>query len=650
MSNTRFIEISSSFRNRNEYPDPSNFIIPFQHVRNQMPSENTIAAYSYNDSLKKIVSKTINTYDTVTNGIVDYLWKDNYSQGVFNNDNSNGNVSDGIITFSGPNPIDFINGSILVITDGVFVGLSVITSATYSYDNYIYITFNPSINLLQPVSYTYQYSTYTEGGTILEGTNTSVIVKELSTPYQNVIDFYTGYQLNIYSVSSQTSVIIKSYIPSKKMFTFTQPIDFISTNMYFTISNPSTKSSIVLPGIDSCGKTISSYYNDFYIIDETLSIGTKIVYSKINYNFLNRKATLLTPFPNQWNVADMYSLRKTLPDEILYTVNFSGSITNSVVSTKTYLHVIGLYPSYRYKGFRININNIIYTIDSSDVNNSILTIDSIITLSTFPIPFTLLPPIFQKIPEYPQLTLSNCIFLPEYANSSDNYYTGKYIYIYPAKTSSKTQLKNIRGSCFYIYAYVGNGYNACFLRTVETVQKNGSSEYYPSYINEMPVFPPEGSLIDIVSFSNDNFNPLIYNGSVVSQQELVAYEIYLNTLVLPNLILSSGSQISKYSHLYVEFNVLHSFTNTIYSNNPNSNKALFLVPITDIKHMETSTFIKLNSRTMVQTIKFKPNDSLQFSVYFPDGKLFTTIMSDYYSPSSPNPLVQIEALFSIIRL
>ena len=166
----------------------------------------------------------------------------------------------------------------------------------------------------------------------------------------------------------------------------------------------------------------------------------------------------------------------------------------------------------------------------------------------------------------------------------------------------------------------------------------------------MPVFPPEGSLIDIVSFSNDNFNPLIYNGSVVSQQELVAYEIYLNTLVLPNLILSSGSQISKYSHLYVEFNVLHSFTNTIYSNNPNSNKALFLVPITDIKHMETSTFIKLNSRTMVQTIKFKPNDSLQFSVYFPDGKLFTTIMSDYYSPSSPNPLVQIEALFSIIRL
>ena len=52
---------------------------------------------------------------------------------------------------------------------------------------------------------------------------------------------------------------------------------------------------------------------------------------------------------------------------------------------------------------------------------------------------------------------------------------------------------------------------------------------------------------------------------------------------------------------------------------------------------------------MTQTVKFRPNDSLRFSVYLPDGKLFQTVMTDYYSPSSPNILVQIDALFGIKR-
>ena len=53
---------------------------------------------------------------------------------------------------------------------------------------------------------------------------------------------------------------------------------------------------------------------------------------------------------------------------------------------------------------------------------------------------------------------------------------------------------------------------------------------------------------------------------------------------------------------------------------------------------------------MVQTIKFKPNDCLKFSLFLPNGQLYTSVMSDYYSPSGPNPLVQIDALFGIKRL
>jgi len=90
--------------------------------------------------------------------------------------------------------------------------------------------------------------------------------------------------------------------------------------------------------------------------------------------------------------------------------------------------------------------------------------------------------------------------------------------------------------------------------------------------------------------------------------------------------------------------------NVIYSNNPHSNRALFLVPITDINDPQRSPFIKLDAGSMVQTVKFKPNDCLRFSVFLSDGTLYQTIMSDYYCPSAPNQLVQIDALFGIRRL
>ena len=53
---------------------------------------------------------------------------------------------------------------------------------------------------------------------------------------------------------------------------------------------------------------------------------------------------------------------------------------------------------------------------------------------------------------------------------------------------------------------------------------------------------------------------------------------------------------------------------------------------------------------MVQTVKFKPNDSFSFGVYLPNGSLFTTIAQDSSSPQKPDPLVQVSALFSLKRL
>ena len=123
-------------------------------------------------------------------------------------------------------------------------------------------------------------------------------------------------------------------------------------------------------------------------------------------------------------------------------------------------------------------------------------------------------------------------------------------------------------------------------------------------------------------------------------------------LVLPNRILSSGGKIAFYPYVYVELqNVSTSCTpNIIYSNNPNSTRRLFRAIISDISNPDSTPFIKISGNGMVQTIKFKPNDSFKFGVYLPNGEILNTLFPELLSPSTPNPFIQISALFSLKRL
>jgi hypothetical protein len=160
----------------------------------------------------------------------------------------------------------------------------------------------------------------------------------------------------------------------------------------------------------------------------------------------------------------------------------------------------------------------------------------------------------------------------------------------------------------------------------------------------------------LLPFTSDNLVPFNYTGSNVSQQEMVCYEIKLLNLVLPNQILKAGEggRITFYPYVYVELtNVSGSCSglkNVIYSNNPNSSKVLFRSAIQDIANLVASSFLKIDGGGMTQTIKFKPNDNLKFSVRLPDGDIYNTILNENYSPTPPNPLSQISALFSLRRL
>ena len=175
---------------------------------------------------------------------------------------------------------------------------------------------------------------------------------------------------------------------------------------------------------------------------------------------------------------------------------------------------------------------------------------------------------------------------------------------------------------------------------------------YPSLYS----IPAVNTPLEILPFSYDNFNPFVYTGSLVSQQEMVCYELQLTSLTLPNAVLKTGygGRIAFYPFVYVQIsNVSASgsgLKNILYSNNPNSTNVIFRAPIYDVQNPLSTPFVRIDSAGMTQTIKFKPNDNLYFKVTLPNGDDFETVLEEYFSPSTPNPLAQISALFSFKRV
>ena len=154
----------------------------------------------------------------------------------------------------------------------------------------------------------------------------------------------------------------------------------------------------------------------------------------------------------------------------------------------------------------------------------------------------------------------------------------------------------------------------------------------------------------IFPFSRDNYSYLNYVGFEANERSL--YRISLNSLVLPNRLLNNpkGGRIVFYPYVYVVFsNKALGVSSLINSNNPNSHKAVFRVPINDTPDPELASFLKLEAR-MVNTFEFNPFEDLTFEVYLPDGSLFTTTLQDTTPPELPEPLVQISCNIALERV
>lgn len=251
--------------------------------------------------------------------------------------------------------------------------------------------------------------------------------------------------------------------------------------------------------------------------------------------------------------------------------------------------------------------------------------------------------------------------------------------------SLSTTLINVSGSSFTLNTNaipIDNYYVNCYLSSANTVattyqivsytgatqsgtiskkfssEKSGTPVWIQTVILQFPFTPApatvsntyENFVYEILPFNIDNFCPFSYNGSSIS--EPICYEVSLLDLILPNIVLTvgDGGTPAFYQYVYVELSPKSNrFSAPIWSNNPNANRMLFRVVVSDTDRPANSPYVRLISDGMTQTIKVKPYDNFHFSVKIPTGEVFNVDAVENYSPNIPNPLMQISAIFGFKR-
>lgn len=230
-------------------------------------------------------------------------------------------------------------------------------------------------------------------------------------------------------------------------------------------------------------------------------------------------------------------------------------------------------------------------------------------------------------------------------------YVDKILYVPPRFSDNPALYPNVQTNqmTFPEYAYRILSFNP--VTNVVTVDRKINDILYNQQLPERPFI---GRQYEILPEPVATSAPIKYSGSTVSQGNDVCHNLALVDLMLPNVTLTTGSRIVEYPYVYVEVrtdgNDFRLGENIITSNNPNARHALFVCAVTNIVDPLAATFVKIDASSMLQTVKFKPNSSIYFKVYLPDGTLFQPAQADNPSPLPPNPLLQVEATFAVTRV
>jgi hypothetical protein len=225
----------------------------------------------------------------------------------------------------------------------------------------------------------------------------------------------------------------------------------------------------------------------------------------------------------------------------------------------------------------------------------------------------------------------NKIILNAGASSKDNFYVGNYVFL-PGSTAPIT----------YEYKRI--------------IAYNGTTKVATVAGNFLSIIAA-GTTFEIQRFTKDNVIPMRYIGTSIFNNP-VCQSINLINIVIPNRNINGGygGTLENYSHIYVAIysEKMNSYQNPIISNGQvNNSNILFKVPVT---YLPGASFLTLTYSGMNQSVAFRENDDLHFTVYLPTGDILDfepfnqyTYFNGFGFPIDSDPLVQISAVFEVTR-
>lgn len=618
MSSTRYLEFDSTYRDRNLYPSPANFII-------QMSQS------GQGDKLTAI--------DPVSDASPILYWNNNFIEGTGAQNYIAGLTVDPAIPNQGNTvfllkgdsslPLSLNKNNALKQVRNFYVGADLcyqgsLTGATGSKELYVV----PPVTVRRIIDYQ----------PLCDIPNSySAAMVTLDCPLPDSLVGYTGFYIeNPTPIPTDTGYgtdlsTIKFYIPG---------------------SNQCLQST---ERTQNYGFGGDNYYINYYVMNTDTGTYRKIV----GFDALTRLATLDSPTPSgeDWSSSayalSNFVIRKTIPQESSF-----GSGSPIGFATETMVQLVDLSP---------------YAPPTNTYNGDFLRISPQVEAPT-PYNITTSPPYSAAVAAaFPK----NC---QTEERRIQKYVYGRGI-VLSGSGAPTTTVRLDSFSRDYIGAFISDlnitPVNPTDYLYPATAKITGYDEKTDEIKTDVPinwttgdnwlirtcilsspfsVVPNPENLYEIELFSRDNYNPFIYTGSLVSSQEVVCYEVELLNLILPNAVLASGrgGRPIFYPYLYVELQQISSGgsanRNIIYSNNPHSYRMLFRAVVDDTPIPAISPFIKIDGDGMVHTIKFKPNDAFRFAVYHADGELFKTGFQEQFGPTAPNPLVQISACFAFKRV
>lgn len=211
---------------------------------------------------------------------------------------------------------------------------------------------------------------------------------------------------------------------------------------------------------------------------------------------------------------------------------------------------------------------------------------------------------------------------------------------------------------FGIYAnsqYIA--FNTLVYPKLQTFQRPAITTKVITIEPSLPLVNFLGSGLDIIefnSFTRENSSALyVYDSQQLSSSSNESYyEIELTQIVIPKQLINTGygGYLENYPYFYVELynESQNNNTNTLASINPNSTFVLFKVPV--FIRGEVKNFYTFKNVQKTQIIKLKLDQYLHFRIRLGSGEIFSWKQIDNFSPSAPNALLQITALFRLLRL